>query len=112
MQGVNARTGFQVAGEAHLRQSVRDILTTPLGSRVMRRTYGSRLFELVDGPLNATHIADIVAASAEALDRWEPRLRVRRIAVAAATAAGHFTVSLDCDVLPEGVPITIAGIVV
>lgn len=112
MQGVDALSGRQVAGDAHLRQSVRDILTTPLGSRVMRRTYGSRLFELVDAPLTAATVAAIVAASAEALDRWEPRLRVKRIAVAAASAAGHFALDLDCEVLPEGTPLTIAGVVV
>ena len=111
MRGVGALTGRQVAGEAHLRQSVRDILTTPLGSRVMRRTYGSRLFGLIDGAMNDTHVAAIVAASAEALDRWEPRLRVRRIRVTAASGAGHFTLTLDCDVLPEGVPLTVTVVV-
>ncbi|MEW7978507.1 MAG: GPW/gp25 family protein [Candidatus Sedimenticola endophacoides] len=52
MQGMHAITGQHLAGEAHLRQSIIDILTTPLGTRVMRRDYGSRLFELVDAPIN------------------------------------------------------------
>lgn len=109
MQGVDAGTGERIAGEAHLRQSVRDILTTPIGSRVMRRTYGSRLFELVDAPLNAANVAAIVAASAEALDRWEPRYRVRRIQVAAAGDA-HLSIDLDGVYLPEGTPLAIPGI--
>ena len=111
MQGVDAQSGRAVAGAAHLRQSVRDILTTPIGSRVMRRTYGSALFDLVDAPLNEAIIAALIAAAAEALDTWEPRYRVRRIAVA---AAGESRVSLDLDgeYLPEGVPLAVIGIVV
>ena len=111
MQGMNAETGGPIAGEEHLRQSVRDILTTPLGSRVMRRDYGSRLFELVDAPMNAANTAAIVAASAEALDRWEPRYRVRRIRVAAASE-GHVTIDLEGERVPEGVPLAIRGVTV
>ena len=111
MQGIDAQSGGPVAGASHLRQSIRDILTTPIGSRVMRRTYGSRLFELVDAPLNAAVIARIVAAAAEAIDTWEPRYRVRRIRVAAA-GDGHVSLDLDGEYLPEGVPLRIPGIVV
>lgn len=35
----------------HLKQSVRDILTTPLASRVMRREYGSLVPDLIDEPI-------------------------------------------------------------
>ena len=111
MQGVDATSGGPVAGAAHLRQSIRDILTTPIGSRVMRRTYGSRLFELVDAPLNAENIARIIAAAAEAIDVWEPRYRVRHIAVAAAGEA-HVSLDLDGEYLPEGVPLSLPRIVV
>jgi len=37
MTGIDASTGKALGGIAHVRQSVRDILTTPLGTRVMRR---------------------------------------------------------------------------
>lgn len=111
MQGVDAQTGQPAAGEAHLRQSIRDILTTPIGSRVMRRTYGSRLFELVDAPMNAGTVADIVAATAEAIDRWEPRYRLRRVQVSAA-GEGHVSLDLEGEYLPEGVPLNLSGIVV
>ena len=79
MRGVDATTGKALEGLAHLRQSVRDILTTPLGSRVMRRDYGSRLFDLVDAPLNEQTVVDLYAATAEALQRWEPRLSVQQV---------------------------------
>ncbi len=52
MRGTDANTGKALSGLEHLRQSVRDILTTPIGTRVMRREYGSQLYALIDAPLN------------------------------------------------------------
>nr|VFK47168.1 MAG: hypothetical protein BECKTC1821D_GA0114238_104214 [Candidatus Kentron sp. TC] len=40
MAGMSAFTGKHFSDIAHLRQSITDILTTPIGSRVMRREYG------------------------------------------------------------------------
>ena len=74
MIGLDASTGKQLSGMAHLRQSVRDILTTPIGTRVMRRDYGSRLYQLVDAPMNDATRLDMMAATYEALETWEPRL--------------------------------------
>ncbi len=39
MRGMNANTGKELEGIEHLKQSIIDILTTPIGSRVMRRDY-------------------------------------------------------------------------
>ena len=75
MAGMSRTIGDALGGFDHLRQSIADILSTPLGTRVHRRDYGSRLPRLVDRPINQSLVADMVAACAEALDRWEPRLR-------------------------------------
>ena len=72
--GMNAETGRELTGLEHLKQSIADILNTPIGSRVMRRDYGSRLFELIDAPINRSTVVDIVAETAEALMKWEDRL--------------------------------------
>lgn len=50
MNGVNSWTGKRLSGTDHLRQSISDILSTPVGSRVLVRDYGSNLFSLVDNP--------------------------------------------------------------
>ena len=71
-----------VTGLEHLRQSVADILTTPVGSRVMRRDYGSLVPELIDQPDNETTQVRLFSAVAGALMRWEPRLRLSRVATA------------------------------
>lgn len=58
----------------HLKQSVRDILTTPLASRVMRREYGSLVPDLIDEPMNNTTRLQCMSAAVIALTRWEPRI--------------------------------------
>lgn len=111
MRGTNASTGKPLSGLDHLRQSIRDILTTPVGSRVMRRDYGSRLFQLVDAPINRRTIVDIYAATIEALLRWEPRITPRRIQIAAAET-GRVVIDLEAVYTPTGQPITLDGITV
>lgn len=59
-----------------IRNSVADILRTPVGTRVMRRGYGSHIFDLVDSPGSQAWSLSIIAAAAEAITRWEPRVRV------------------------------------
>ena len=49
---MNRETGSAISTLEHIGQSISDILTTRLGTRVMRREYGSLLPELVDQPFN------------------------------------------------------------
>jgi phage baseplate assembly protein W len=101
MTGMDRRTGKPLSGIAHLRQSIADVLTTPIGSRVMRRDYGSRLFSLIDTPVTAASVIDYSAAIAEALTKWEPRVTYSRCAFTDATA-GRVTLSLTCAVRTSG----------
>ncbi len=96
MIGIDASNGRQLAGNAHLGQSIGDILTTPLGSRVMRRDYGSLLPELIDQPFNEATRLRLYGATALALMRWEPRIRLLRIQLFQGDAPGRFTLELDC----------------
>lgn len=106
MNGTDAITGRRLSGVDHLRQSIRDILTTPVGSRVMRRDYGSRLYELVDAPLNAETLVDLYAATFEALATWEPRIEVQEI-TAEVPAPGRVLLNLIGVYVPTGASITI-----
>jgi len=101
MQGMNMQTGESLSGVAHLRQSVLNILTTPLGSRVYRRNYGSRLFELIDAPSNDAWAVDIYAATADALAKWEPRIRLKKIQVYR-QENGKILIDLDGEYLING----------
>lgn len=80
MSGMTATTGRTLDGVDHIRQSIRDILTTRIGSRVMRRDYGSLLPELIDHPANPANLLRLQAASIMAVLRWEPRVRITRTA--------------------------------
>ena len=111
MQGMNRNTGQPLSGIDHLRQSIIDILTTPVGSRVMRRDYGSRLYELVDAPMNRATLVDIYAATAEALLQWEPRLALKRVCVSEITV-GKVILFLEADYLPTGKTMTLENIIV
>lgn len=111
MDGMNAATGARLTGIAHLRQSLRDILTTQIGTRVMRRDYGSRLFELVDAPLNRGTVLQLYAATAGAVKKWEPRFKLTKVRVSAG-AEGSVTLDLTGEYLPDGKVVTVDGIVV
>lgn len=108
---MDSSTGKSLAGLDHLRQSVRDILTTPLGSRVMRRDYGSGLYALVDAPMNKATIVEIMAATATALRKWEPRLKVETVRVDK-VHEGSLEISLTAKYLPSGSSLTVGGIVI
>ncbi len=76
MTGMNRYTGKKLDADAHMRQSVADLLTTSLRSRVMRSAYGSEIYDLVDAPISSETTARLTAAIVEALAKWEPRLKV------------------------------------
>lgn len=109
MRGTDSTTGKPLTGLAHLKQSIRDILTTPVGSRVMRRDYGSRLFDLIDAPANHETIAEIYAATIEALMRWEKRIFPQRVKVAG-MGGGKILIDLVALYVPDGRVIHIDGI--
>lgn len=111
MIGMNGADGTPLSGIDHLRQSIRDILTTPIGSRVMRREYGSRLFQLVDRPTTPGLMVELYVATAEALERWEPRFKLTEVK-GESLAEGHVSLTLSGRYLPDGREITLEGIVV
>ena len=93
MKGMSNQNGGHLNDLDHLKQSIVDILTTPIGSRVVCRDYGSALFQLVDQPVNRELFPKIYAAVADALDKWEPRFKVEKIAINS-IKEGHITLSL------------------
>lgn len=66
MIGMSRTSGKALSGIDHLRQRIADVLTTPLGTRIMRRNYGSRVFELIDNPANERFKVEMTMAVYEA----------------------------------------------
>ncbi|WEA21691.1 MULTISPECIES: GPW/gp25 family protein [Pseudomonas] len=102
MIGMDRRTGKPLSGLAHLRQSIEDILTTPLGSRRMRPEYGSTLRRYVDLPVNEGWKSAVQAEVARALGRWEPRLQMERVKVVS-VIDGKVTLQLSGKYLGDDV---------
>lgn len=84
MIGMDANTGRAVEGLPHLYQSIGKILSTPLGSCINRREFGSPVFSLIDAPNNAATRVRLYAAVATALMKWEPRLKLSRVSLSGA----------------------------
>ena len=87
MPGMDRRTGAAIDGAAEIRQSIEDILTTPLGSRAMRPEYGSRLADMVDDAATPGTAVAMAAEVVDALARWEPRIEPEIVRAAPTTAA-------------------------
>lgn len=108
--GMNASTGLELTELDHIRQSCKDIFVTPIGSRVMRREYGSLIPDLIDQPMNASLPLRISAAGVMALLRWEPRIRLKGFLVTLGPTPGSLIAELDgtrADGPQSGTPIRI-----
>lgn len=92
MSGMNAATGRQLSVIDHIKQSIREILTTPIGARIERREFGSLLPELIDQPQSIALTMQLRAAVVMALTQWEPRIRM---------------MSVDFDVIGPGMSVII-----
>lgn len=107
MIGMNSSTGKALTGSAHLAQSINDILSTPLGTRVMRRDYGSQLADLIDWPLNNATRLQAYAAVAIALMRWEPRIRLSRVQLSLGEQAGQAYLDVEGTVVDTNEPLSL-----
>jgi uncharacterized protein len=70
-----------VSAEQDIEQSVRIILSTMPGERLMRPEFGCRVHELLYEPQNATTESLIVYYVEQALGRWEPRIELQEVRV-------------------------------
>lgn len=91
---MDAASGRSLGEMDHIRQSVKDILTTRIGSRVMRRDYGSVIPALIDQPGNTANLLRLRAATVMAILRWEPRIDITRVDFGL-DAAGLATVAME-----------------
>ncbi|EBU7701982.1 baseplate assembly protein [Salmonella enterica subsp. enterica serovar Agama] len=104
--GMSQSNGKAITDTDHLRQSVRDILLTPQGSRIARREYGSLLSTLIDQPQNPALRLQIMSAVYVALNRWEPRLTLDSI-----TINGNFDDSMVVELTGQrnnGAPVSLS----
>lgn len=95
MTVMNASAAGALSGEDQTAQSIAVILTTPVGSRVCRRDFGSDLPDLIDQPMNVATRQKLLGATALALARWKPDVVFDRVLITKGASDGAWTVELD-----------------
>jgi uncharacterized protein len=68
-------------GPEDIDASLRVVLLTAPGERVMRPLFGCRIWELMFEPINANTLGLMGEAVREAIGRWEPRVIVQDVRV-------------------------------
>ena len=106
MSAMSRTNGKSISGNDELEQSIDEILGTPLGERVMHAEYGSNLFDLIDNVgVSPSGRAKVAQACADAIRRWEPRIRLDRVTTEG-TSEGEITQTLYGTVAATGVRVT------
>lgn len=85
--------------EDDIRESIRIILLTAKGERVMRPVFGTGLHTFVFETMSVTNIGTIQAAIQNALIEWEPRIELLSVSVEADHGeVGKLLVNIDYEV--------------
>lgn len=92
---VNVHTGEPVHDLQHFIQCAADVVSTTIGTRVMRRHYGSGPASMVDAPDNASTRLRMVSGAATALLKWDNRLQLNRVQVAGGSTMGQVRFAID-----------------
>lgn len=100
--GLDRTTGEPLTDWGHVRQSIATILTTPLGSRVMRRDFGSEVPDLIDQATTPRNILRVYAAAYVALAKWEPRFKLTALLLRDAGPDGRVSLTIAGQYMPRG----------
>jgi phage baseplate assembly protein W len=84
-----------ITGSEEVDASIRMILSTIPGERVMRPEFGCRMWSLIFAPLTAGTLGQIEQYVREALDRWEPRIDLDRVVAVADQESAEVKVEID-----------------
>lgn len=86
----------QATADADVRESIRLILFTAKGERVMRPDFGCGIHEFAFATVNTTTLSLVERTVEDALRRWEPRIEVEAVeASTAELSRGHLSISID-----------------
>ncbi|WP_223478747.1 GPW/gp25 family protein [Oricola indica] len=105
MSDIDRQTFAVIDNFASALQGVETILSTRLGSRVMRREFGGGVVELLGRNVTAALFAAFQQLIATAIDLWEPRFSVRRITPQGSVEdirAGRVGFLFEVDYRPRG----------
>ena len=84
------------SGSSDLASSIRMVLATAPGERLMRPRFGCAIWDLLFEPINANTMGLMAVAVREALGQWEPRIDVIDVVIVPdATAEGRVHIEID-----------------
>ena len=87
------------SGTDDLTSSIRMVLATAPGERVMRPRFGCAIWDLLFEPINANTIGLMEVAVREALGQWEPRIDLVDVHVTPDVATeGRVQIEIDYEV--------------
>lgn len=87
---------------ADIEKSIRVILLTRPGERVMRPDFGCRIWELAFEPADDTTAGLVIHYTQEALERWEPRIRVRQVTAEADGERSMIVARVEYEIAATG----------
>lgn len=67
--------------QIELSKAIVRVLTTPLGKRVMRPHFGSRLYELIDRNVDSSFMLDAISFTHEAIERNLKEVKIDSVEV-------------------------------
>src|SRR6266545_2277347 len=76
------------SGPDKLRQNIVQLLLTDIGERVMRRSYGGGVRQVLHDPNNDALRAIVQHQLTKAVSQWEPRAQLQQVTVAQQPAEG------------------------
>lgn len=79
---VDGAGGIALVGHTDgIERSLRMVLSTAPGERLMRPEFGCRIHEMVFAPVNSTTLGEMAQAVRQAVARWEPRVDLHEVRV-------------------------------
>lgn len=114
MKSGTGHSGKASSGLAYLRQRIRDVLQTELGSLVLNRNFGSNLHLLIDRNVDADYEMDAYIYLFEAFDNPANGLDDCKLITASITSNSDrsITHNLEIELLENGESITIDNLVI
>lgn len=98
---MSRETGKQLTEIEHIKQSLADLISTPIGSRLMRRRYGTKLANLLDQPTSEALFLKCYSTIYTAILLWEPRVEISRLYVSEVNQ-GKTVLNLEGTIVQSG----------
>lgn len=91
-----------VLDEEAINQSIKTILSTVPGERIMEPDFGSRVYALLFAPMDEITTKTLADTIRRAINRWENRVDVQNVVVDADEDNNRYDITIYYRILPLG----------